>query len=431
MSAPDGPQPAAGVTQPLAVSSQPFPSPKQRSKSDRAAYHYYAGFSLEFAKAFLCQHMSGWVTVLDPWNGSGTTTRAAAELSIPALGEDLNPAMIVVAKGRLAREGEDQSSLEAALTAIDQHTSKATTTEVVDPLENWFTAETSYRLRASTQAITGELGAVHVDAISPAQAKALTRVFRIVRDQMVLRSGSNPTWFKNRFEDKIDLPVPLLQRLLREQSRHGEPDLGTSAEKVHLKLNDSTVELRQPADELPNLVLTSPPYCTRIDYGVATRPELSVLGISIPGQARLRRSLLGTTTVESAQDMTSKEIGIEATKTLDRVAVHPSRASATYYYKWLAQYFIGYAVSLTRLSERLATDATIGLVVQNSYYKDEYIDLSKITCDLLEGLGWVTREITSFGGNRSMHALHPGSKTYSRPSRVAENLITFSRGTRL
>ncbi|WP_410712175.1 DNA methyltransferase [Bradyrhizobium sp. BEA-2-5] len=45
--------------------------------------------------------MSGQV-VLDPWNGSGTTTSVANGAGLTAVGIDINPAMAVVAKARLS-----------------------------------------------------------------------------------------------------------------------------------------------------------------------------------------------------------------------------------------------------------------------------------------------------------------------------------------
>lgn len=42
--------------------------------------------------------------VLDPWNGTGTTTVVAASKNIPAIGFDVNPALVVVSRARLIRE---------------------------------------------------------------------------------------------------------------------------------------------------------------------------------------------------------------------------------------------------------------------------------------------------------------------------------------
>ena len=66
-------------------------------------YRYYAGYS----RPFVYDILSRWPShalVLDPWNGSGTTTTVAAELGLECVGVDLNPAMVVVARAALISE---------------------------------------------------------------------------------------------------------------------------------------------------------------------------------------------------------------------------------------------------------------------------------------------------------------------------------------
>nr|WP_041284714.1 DNA methyltransferase [Desulfoscipio gibsoniae] len=44
-------------------------------------------------------------TVLDPWNGSGTTTLVAAERGYKAIGFDINLVMFIVAKAKALDRG--------------------------------------------------------------------------------------------------------------------------------------------------------------------------------------------------------------------------------------------------------------------------------------------------------------------------------------
>ncbi|MDQ0340574.1 tRNA G10 N-methylase Trm11 [Caldalkalibacillus uzonensis] len=39
-------------------------------------------------------------TVMDPWNGTGTTTDVAEQMGYFAIGLDINPVMVLIAKGR-------------------------------------------------------------------------------------------------------------------------------------------------------------------------------------------------------------------------------------------------------------------------------------------------------------------------------------------
>lgn len=59
-------------------------------------FPYYAGYPARFAIDVI--RSAGLVprsSVLDPWNGSGTTTYAAAQPGHTAIGFDVNPVMIV------------------------------------------------------------------------------------------------------------------------------------------------------------------------------------------------------------------------------------------------------------------------------------------------------------------------------------------------
>ena len=84
--------------------------------------------------------------------------------------------------------------------------------------------------------------------------------------------------------------------VLVEQSRNKYEDnncpcdiaLGSSA---HLPLDTSSIDA----------VITSPPYCTRIDYVIATLPELAILGLRPDELKGLRDKMIGTPTIPLEQ----------------------------------------------------------------------------------------------------------------------------------
>lgn len=72
-------------------------------KSYRASiwYDYYADFSARFVEEVLTYlAIPKTALVLDPWNGSGTTTQVAEDRGLLAFGYDINPAMVIVARAR-------------------------------------------------------------------------------------------------------------------------------------------------------------------------------------------------------------------------------------------------------------------------------------------------------------------------------------------
>src|SRR5688572_11869946 len=98
-------------------------NPKRtRSQNGRAAwYPYYAGFSYDFAYTLIeSAVLPTEALVLDDWNGSGTTTAAAAALNLHSYGFDLNPVMVVVAKARLLSTREYPSMEPLCTEAIQK-----------------------------------------------------------------------------------------------------------------------------------------------------------------------------------------------------------------------------------------------------------------------------------------------------------------------
>ena len=75
-------------------------------------FPYYAGYPTQFATDVIrTAGLAPRSSVLDPWNGSGTTTYAASQLGHTAIGLDLNPVMIVIARARMLSPSEANSLL--------------------------------------------------------------------------------------------------------------------------------------------------------------------------------------------------------------------------------------------------------------------------------------------------------------------------------
>ncbi|MBN6367905.1 hypothetical protein JZL89_21475, partial [Providencia rettgeri] len=101
-----------------------------------------------------------------------------------------------------------------------------------------------------------------------------------------------------------------------------------NADSKKLPISNSSVDL----------IITSPPYLTRIDYAVSTRIELEVIS-GIDGYDLVRKQTMGTTTVPSIQDDISPLWGDICLDVLSRVSKHYSIASNSYYLKNKIRYF--------------------------------------------------------------------------------------------
>ncbi len=397
-------------------------SPKRSNAQGSDWYPYYAGYSAEFVREVLARlDLPPGAVVMDPWNGAGTTTAAAALLGFRAVGVDINPAMALVASGRML----PADSVPAALPRLAHsgRTKRANT----DPLQTWFDDSSTRairRLADQTQRVSTPNASTQHLAGFYFTALALT-----VRALLCGERVSNPTWFKTRRQnqDRYSPSSQTVQRIFDDTVQLLKQKLQTNPSRhpVRILVADSS-RLPLPS-RVVDAIVTSPPYCTRLDYPIATQPELSLLGLartSVRFRA-LRNSTLGTPTIHPSSDPRPHSLGPTCDGLLSAVAGHSSRASSTYYLKTLRQYFTGLrsgAIELTRVARR---NAHLVLVVQSSWYKEIRIDLATIVSEQLQGAGWTQMQRTDFGVQRTLADLNPLSNDY-RPGRGAtESVLEF------
>lgn len=177
-----------------------------------------------------------------------------------------------------------------------------------------------------------------------------------------------------------------------------------------------------------DFVLASPPYCTRIDYAVATSAELSLLGFGEgSGFKELRRGLIGSVTVPKASPSISQTWGPTCLNFLDALYGHESKASATYYYKNHLQYFSSLSASVAEVGRVLRSAGGCVLVVQDSYYKDLHNDLPVVLTEMAAASGLALTERNDFPLSRTMAGVNPGTKGYRESFNATESVLTFQK----
>ncbi|MCW0413207.1 site-specific DNA-methyltransferase [Xanthomonas sacchari] len=418
-------------------------NPKPRRESDEGRAHwypYYAGYSPAFVADILDRLQLGPdASVLDPWNGSGTTTTVCSLKGVHSRGFDINPAMIVVARARLLPENT-ASSLAPLLKAIVQHAKASSGPAVLEePLLAWFGPETSIKLRAVERSIrhllTEDARSVlqslrTVENLSSLSAFFYVLLFRLVRRALKSTATTNPTWVRARAKNVramltwTDIAQGLaaeLQgiRLLDECNQER-----VAFAQVYVSIGDSLKI--NVADSSVDAVITSPPYCTRIDYAVATRVELAVLNMDSPAKfEELRRGMLGTTLANKAvgQSLKSESANI----LLDRIRSHPSKASSTYYYSTYSDYFFKLESSLAEIARALKPRGTAALVVQDSSYKELHVDLATAVTETFSKLDVTASERWNFPVLRSMRQIHTGARSHSANWRPTESVLLFEK----
>lgn len=414
---------------------------KKRKQLDSALYSYYAGFSEEFTTNLLGQLTQDVpLTVFDSWNGSGTTTFSAYKLGFDAIGSDLNPVMLIIAKARLINS-LDLGSLQAICQTIFHNTFKNNTPIFLenDPLCTWFTEESANLIRRFENNINKNFINFNkysvltedcsFDSLSTTGAFVYVILFKTIRSLLKAFIPSNPTWVKKPKSDleKISIQEDIFrntffQILEMTVESHTFSNINSINKKLELHLNNSTnVSLE---DKSVDIILTSPPYCTRIDYAIATSIELAAIRIN--DIRPLRDNLIGTSTIK--KELISKNLiwGETCNSFLEKVYSHSSVASSSYYYKNHLQYFDALYKSIGEISRILKPNGLFIPIVQNSFYKEVNNDLSKIMTEMSENQGLKKIREDVFHSKINMSSINSKSNKYINKKQINESVLFFT-----
>lgn len=389
------------------------PKLRKETRINGRFYKYYAGYSSAFVQDVLTslEIKEDWL-ILDPWNGSGTTTSVCSSFGYAALGYDLNPAMVIVAKARLL-DCSVAGSLESLCADVVEkmHDMVRELPDETDCLEEWLAPRSARSFRALDKAIRKLLVDPKdynhffvpevVNQVSSLAALFYVAAFRALRKILHPFMSSNPTWIKSaekhtRLRPSNDVivgcfkgEVQQLKKMLeqRETSAFDTP-------KARIALGDSRILPLK--DGLVDVILTSPPYCTRIDYVVATKPELALIGLGDDARIKeLRHRMIGTPTVTGVDLEEENTWAPSCNVFLRKVRRHRSKASDTYYLKYFLGYFDSMFRSLQELHRVCKEEALAWLVVQDSYYKDVHNDLPLIVEEMSQEIGWKKERLST------------------------------------
>jgi DNA modification methylase len=414
--------------------------PATRRLGADAWFPYYAGFSPQFVREVLLALgvRPGW-TVLDSWNGSGTTTTVANALGCDAVGYDINPVAVLVACARLTRrrDAEHCSGLASELLSVASRHDLSVHRN--DALLLWLSPRLTHRYRRLEHAILSLLASkagVPIDPRStpppPFAAFFLLCLIRAAKSFARIKPTSNPTWISP--SARGDARAQALDSAFLATIEASAADAVTeSLTRASSRPTCSSVTLADARSlPLPNAsidaAVTSPPYCTRIDYFRATQFELAALGISPAGSLirDLRGRAMGTTMMRS-EEITTESLSADVRELLQKIQCHPSKDSKNYYYRHFAQYFTDAHRSLAELRRVLRPRSTAVLVVQSSYYKELPIPLGELYAAMGKSLGLTSRVILRVPVRRVLAQINQRAAQHTQDRQYTEDVVALQR----
>jgi hypothetical protein len=240
-----------------------------------------------------CQQLPLGATVLDPMAGSGTVLRAAVDKGLHAIGLDVDPLAVLMAK--VGTTAIDRSLLdEAALELVAQ--AEGVAAEVTIPwidgdpetsrfVDFWFAKRQQHDLRRLSAALLGQPG-----AIGDALRIALSRLI-VTKDAgaSLARDVSHSRPHRVRTENDFAVVPAFLRSAQQVGARLAELPPGSSA----MVLRGDARLMTQVPDVSVDAVITSPPYLNALDYLRGHRLALVWLGYTIRDLRAIRASSIG------------------------------------------------------------------------------------------------------------------------------------------
>ena len=384
---------------------RPSISPKQhRSRAKRDWYPCYAGFTEHFVENILSADWYTFRNVLDPWSGSGTTSAVCTKTGITSKGLDINPALTVIARGRLLPANTKRELQDLTKKVVRAAHRTAPSLQSSDLLRLWFANDAVFNIRCIEDAIHMVCGmhldneclaqeSYTVDNFSVVMSFLYTALFASVRSVLRGFRSTNPMWIKTSV-NSTELANPSRQSLLQLfqtsvrqlATRLSMPEPVLVRGDIPLCTGDAT---NLPyADQSFDSVITSPPYATRLDYVNGTLPELAIIGATERSIANLRRQVTGSPVVRHVRDACDGPLPSEcANGLLENIRTHPSKGSKNYYYPWLRNYLWKLKRGLDEIDRTVKREGVICIVVQDSRYKELHINLQQIVFELLAAGG--------------------------------------------
>jgi hypothetical protein len=411
----------------------------KRSPSERKGVHswhpYYAGYSEAFVtSAIEYLGINNSHVLLDPWHGSGTTALVASRYKLQTIGCEINPIMNIFSaakSGFLIGQGKfiEKLSKEIKDRVIDSLSEDQNDDSLVD-----FMSESLIRgIRTLYLALDSyDYPQIPLESglfkpfeeipffPNPFEAFLKSALFITARKLAGYKGGSNPTWVKTLankaeycIEDIVSEWLRVIDFMIHDLESAVIPKLDNI---IHLPLSIDSRNYCIYSNSIDGII-TSPPYLTRIDYAMSTKPELLIISNSSFLRS-IREKTIGSPVIVDKNIKVNPAWGETCLDVLKQVETHSSKAARSYYLPNMLQYFRDVELSLRECIRVLKPKSQALIVVQSSYFKEHEINLGQIYTDICRNLNTkceiVNRELvrTHMAHVNTKSSLYKNDKVY-------------------
>jgi hypothetical protein len=342
---------------------------------------------------------------------------------------------VLVARARLVNK-DDAKGVHGFARRVVSRSTPAPPCPSNDPLRAWLPKTLVAEFRAIAAQISANFAtpagqatqAPTDEGYSLIASFLLLALIRAARGLVATRTSSNPTNFRATARKTTFGISGLGPAWLAAVAAMGEQlQATTTGVDQMISLGDARL-LATPRGA--DFVLTSPPYCTRLDYGDATRFEIAAMSpMEHENFDQLRRSLMGVPLVRGkAKPVVPKEWPDSLQTLLGAIRGHQSKASDSYYFKTYYQYFEDLYASLRRISSAMRANSSAAIVVQTSYYKEIPIALPDLFVDVALSLSLDAEVVHRMPVRTVLASIHPGTRRYRSNWKYEESVVLLRKG---
>lgn len=427
----------------IELSLDTLPSAKVK-KEDRAGLHGWTNFYAAFSETFCLAAISNLAPqknslLLDPFVGSGTSLVAAIKMGIPAIGIDIDPFACLLSRAKIAINA-DSKKVSSLLKPSKNKRANSFSDEASSLFGQDCLAYAStvfnriYKSTGTNRSNVLKTLLSDAEGIYDSEALALGALCIGASKAAEVIKGSNPTWYRKKvdgetiaveaLEDATKNTIKIMIKDIKDLSKH------VSRRNIVI-FNANFSELDELVrDQSIDILITSPPYMTRLDYVIKHLPNLLILSGFIDIDIdTLRRNMVGTSKIVS-KGAADVKWGKSCNKTLAGIGNHDSYASESYYVWTYFQYFKSIYNFFSILDGKLKANGRGIIVVQNSYYKDLEILLSKIFIEMIESFSMNATTIKKVEVSTNMRSLNPNHIQKNPIKKSSEDTIFLRKPIR-
>jgi len=424
----------------IELSLDTLPSAKVK-KEDRAGLHGWTNFYAAFSETFCLAAISNLAPqknslLLDPFVGSGTSLVAAIKMGIPAIGIDIDPFACLLSRAKIAINA-DPKKVTSLLKPSKVKKVNSFSDEAISLFDRECLVYAStvfnkiYKSTGTNRSNVLQTLLNDPAGIYDSEAIALGALCIGASKAAHVIKGSNPTWYRKKVDGET-VAVEELKEATKSTIGVMLQDIKDLSKQANYRnvviYNSDFSELNKLVrNQSVDILLTSPPYMTRLDYVIKHLPNLLILSGFIDVDINtLRKNMVGTSKIVS-KGSAEPRWGKSCIKTLSKIKNHNSYASDSYYVWTYFQYFQSIYNFFSNLDGKLRINGRGFIVVQNSYYKDLEIQLSKIFIEMLDSFNIAAKTIKEVEVSTNMRSLNPNHIQKNPTKRSSEDTIFLQK----